>query len=379
MDCTAIQTVARLRRQLPTQRAHLVLQQVELRAKAHAKFVAAERMFFTPLGLEQATDEVVARSKAERFPSGAPTADLCCGVGGDLLALAARGSVCGVDSDPIITLVAEANSRVGIADGGQPSGKRTQVQTADVRALDVASFATWHIDPDRRSEGRRTTRVDLHEPPPEVIEQLLAACPNGAVKLAPAAVLPTGWAERAELEWISSRRECRQLVAWFGNLANGPGRRRATVLGAARDQRRTVCSERESPIGPLCPISPTIDLFVFEPDAAVIAAHLTGALAAEHGLRAIAPRAVYLTGPQAIDDLALSSFEVLEVLPLRAATIKRWLAERRIGRLEIKKRGIELDPCQLQRQLKVPGNEQATLLATRRGQRAIAIMARRIV
>ncbi len=379
MDCTAIQRIARLRRDLSPQRAHLVLQQVELRAKAHAKFAAAERMFLTPLGLEQASDEVVARYKAERFPNGGQMADLCCGIGGDLLALAARGPVCGVDRDPILAIVAEANARVGVADGDRPIGECIHVQTTDVRSLDVTPFAAWHIDPDRRSEGRRTTRVDLHEPPPDVIERLLAACPNGAVKLAPAAVLPTGWAERAELEWISSRRECRQLVAWFGNLANSPGRRRATVLGAAREQRRTVCGEGESPIGPICPLGPTIDRFVFEPDAAVIAAHLTGALAAEHGLRAIAPRAVYLTGPRAIDDLALSCFEVLEVLPLRAATLKRWLADRRIGRLEIKKRGIELDPRQLQRQLKLPGDEQATLLATRLGQRAIAIIARRIV
>ena len=195
------------------------------------KFAAAERMFFTPLGLEQATDEVVAACKAERFPAGGPLADLCCGVGGDLLALAARGPVCGVDRDPIMATIAEANARVTLG-----CDNRVSVQTNDVRSLDIAPFTAWHIDPDRRSSGRRTTRVELHEPPPEVIERLLAVCPNGAVKLAPAAALPTGWSERAELEWFSSRRECRQLVAWFGNLASRPSQRQATMLGAAPER-----------------------------------------------------------------------------------------------------------------------------------------------
>ena len=78
----------RLRRQFSPARVHLLLEQVELRRRAAVKFERAEEMFFTRLGLEQATDLWVAAYKARRFAGRSPVADLCCGIGGDLLALA---------------------------------------------------------------------------------------------------------------------------------------------------------------------------------------------------------------------------------------------------------------------------------------------------
>ena len=41
-------------------------------------------MFFTSVGLEQATDFVTATYKAQRFSIGGRYVDLCCGLGGDL-------------------------------------------------------------------------------------------------------------------------------------------------------------------------------------------------------------------------------------------------------------------------------------------------------
>ena len=73
---------ARLRRQLSAERAHLVLEQLELRERGKRKFTAAARIFFTPRALEQATDQWVATYKAARFAGAGPTADFCCGLGG---------------------------------------------------------------------------------------------------------------------------------------------------------------------------------------------------------------------------------------------------------------------------------------------------------
>src|SRR5947209_8078448 len=80
------------RKDLSAERARLVLEQVALRRKGAGKFSLAGRMFFTSIGLEQATDEWVADYKAKRFAARSMMlADLCCGIGGDLLALAALG------------------------------------------------------------------------------------------------------------------------------------------------------------------------------------------------------------------------------------------------------------------------------------------------
>ena len=59
--------IARLRRNLTATRAHLLIEQVELRRRAAEKFTLAARMFFTRTALEQATDEKTAAYKALRF------------------------------------------------------------------------------------------------------------------------------------------------------------------------------------------------------------------------------------------------------------------------------------------------------------------------
>ncbi len=372
-----LQLATRLRTALPAERARLVVQQAELRRRAAEKFTRADRMFFTPLGLEQSTDQWIAEYKAGRLAESSPSdgelADLCCGIGGDFLAMAARGPVAGVERDPAIAIFAEANRAVcaGIHRGPN-SG---QVKVAEVAAFDMSPFAAWHMDPDRRPDGRRTTKVAFHEPPPEVIEGLLAAAPNAAIKLAPAAAMPDDWASRAELEWISRRRECRQLVAWFGSLTRRPGIRRATMLDSEGRVKRTLCGEPNSK----APIAAKIGCYVFEPDAAVLAAKLAGSLAAEHQLSTVAADVSYFTGDQPLADPALAGFEVLELLPLRPKTLKGWLAHRGIGRLEIKKRGLDIDPNQLGRQLQVPGDNAAVLLITRISGRPLVIAAQRIV
>ena len=232
----------RLRKFLSPSRARLVFEQVELRRRARVKFTAADRMFFTRVGLEQATDCFVAAYKAARFPAGEPIADLCCGIGGDLSALARRGPVTGLDRDPIAALLAETNLQRGtdlqpvLLPNVQP---RTQVRCMDVSAFPLHETLAWHLDPDRRSEGRRTTRIEFHEPGPEIMERLLEACGNAAIKLAPAAEVPATWARAAELEWIGRGRQCRQLVAWFGRLAEHPGRRRATIVSPVRELEST--------------------------------------------------------------------------------------------------------------------------------------------
>jgi hypothetical protein len=126
-------------------------------------------------------------------------------------------------------------------------------------------------------------------------------------------------------------------------------------------------------------IAPRIDHYVFDVDSAVLAAHLKGALAAEHGLSALAAGATYLTGSSPIvDDAALACFEVTDALPMETRKLSRHLAERSIGRLEIKKRGVEIDPEHLRRELKLRGDRTATLLIANSGGRTLAILAQRV-
>src|SRR4051812_50008308 len=73
-----LQQTTRLRKYFSAERAHLLLEQVELRRRGMKKFSAASRMFFTRIGLEQATDQAIATYKNGRFPLDQSRADLCC-------------------------------------------------------------------------------------------------------------------------------------------------------------------------------------------------------------------------------------------------------------------------------------------------------------
>ena len=65
-------------------------------------------------------------------------------------------------------------------------------------------------------------------------------------------------------------------------------------------------------------------------------------------------------------------------MPLKTKRVASYLRERNIGRLEIKHRAIELSPDKLRRELKLRGDESGVLLATRVGEKRIAILARRV-
>jgi hypothetical protein len=373
------QLATRLRKTLSAERTHLILAQMELRRRAAAKFADAERMFFTPTALQQATDQWVGACKAGRFPPGRPVADLCCGIGGDLLGMAQRGPVVGVERDPAVALLAEANCRevLGIVtsqSGGAVSPPYfAEIRLADARQIALGDLAAWHIDPDRRASGRRTTRLEAYEPSLAELDRLLTQNPNAAVKLAPATVVPDRWAEAAELEWISREGECRQQVAWFGGLAQSPGQRSATVVSKT-DAAHTITGRPDVPLT----VAPQIGRYAYEPDAAVLASRLVGDVASRHALCAIAADVAYLTGDALIEDVALAAFEVRDLMPLELKRLKEYLRRRRIGKIEVKKRGLSIDPDRLRRQLASDGEASATLLLTRHGQRSLAIVARRV-
>jgi len=324
-------------------------------------------MFFTRKGLEQATDEQLAQYKAGRFEAGAPAFDLCCGIGGDLISLAGRGNAKGVDSDPVVALLAGANLRAqGVA------GDEEMILVQDAAGVSLGGMA-WHCDPDRRAQGRRATRGELFEPSLESLGGLLAQSGDAAIKLAPATEAPAAWSDAAELEWLGSRAECRQQVAWFGRLARHPGGRAATVVNSAGDSRTIRGSSQSVP-----PPAATVGSYVYEPHAAVLAAKLEGALCEEHGLSPVSTGIAYLTGDEPIDDEALDAFEVCDVLPLDRRQVREYCREHKIGRLEIKKRGVDVEPDQLRREIAAEGDNEATLLVAPLAGRVRVVVARRL-
>jgi hypothetical protein len=214
--------------------------------------------------------------------------------------------------------------------------------------------------------------LEWSEPGPDDLDRALDQNMNAGIKLAPAANIPAAWAESAEAEWIGERDECRQLFLRFGQLTATHGIRTATLV----DTQGQIAGQVQGPAPPPL-VGSAILRYVFEPHACVRAAGLIDALASRYGLRRISTDAPYLTGDQPIQDRLLAAFVVAEVMPFDLRRLKQAIRQRGWGRLEIKKRASSVQPEQLMRKLRVPGDGQGVVLVSPRGKNFCAILAQR--
>jgi hypothetical protein len=333
---------------------------VRLRERARVKFGAdADAMFFTPAGVEQATRAGVAEHRAARFAAAGATdvLDLCCGIGGDLLALAAAGlAVDGVDADPLTAAVATANAEaLGLAD-------RVTVRCADVTTVDLRGVSAAFCDPARRAGGRRVFDPAAYSPPWDFLRGLTVAVPRSGVKVAPGldhALIPAG----AEAEWVSDGGDVKELALWSGDLAGVP--RRATLLPSGATLTGTGAD--------LAPVG-EIGEWLYDPDGAVVRAHLIAELASLLGATTIDPSIAYLTTSRRVDTPFARAYRVDDVLPFSLKRLRSALRSRGVGRVEIKKRGSALDVEQLRRDLRLAGDADATVVLTRVAGRPIVLL-----
>ena len=213
-----------LRKEMTPARCALVLELAQLRIRARKKFTLAEQMFFTKRGLQQASGYEIADYKARRFVECTRVADICCSIGGDLLALAKVAETVGVDNDPVTTLYAQRNAEVHDL-------QNASTAECDFEDFDLAGFGGIHIDPDRRAKGStagRTTHGDFFSPSLPSIFERLPESKFAAIKVAPATLALDCLPEQFELEWIGDRRECKQQMIWTGAAVRSPGAMTAT-------------------------------------------------------------------------------------------------------------------------------------------------------
>jgi hypothetical protein len=368
-DRPAHQVASSLRKDHSISRTHLLLDQKELRNRALLKFPLAKEMFFTRRGLEQSTDFWVASHKARRFPGECQVADLCCGVGGDLLALAKRGPVVGVDLDPVLSLFALENAKA--------AGVSSQVSTKTQAVEELlGSLDVWHIDPDRRPDGKRVSRIETSLPSAAWMNQLLTQHPTGAIKLAPGDPGAGMTTDQVEWEFISRDGEVRQQVVYFGALTQRPMERVCTVLSRAG---RLLAEFSALTVDGAAPpqIAPRIGRYLYEPDASVTVAGLETNLGMKYELAFTSFPRGYLTGDVEILDPVMQRFEVIEAMPFDRRKLKSALQTRGIGRLEVKSREKSVEANQLQKDMATRGGNVATLLVTRFDGKIWAVLANR--
>lgn len=371
-----------------------VVGQARLRSRATSKFGEfAARMLFTRAGLEQATRRTVGAHHAGRLRAVglSHVADLGCGIGGDALAFAAMGlQVTAVDADEVTAAIAAYNlavfgdrvevrhataedfiARTPRFDSLRSRGDRNSAD-GPAENFTGGADAVW-LDPARRTGGHSETRrirAEDYSPPLDWAFDLAGRIPTG-IKLGPAHdrdALPPD----AEAQWISADGSVVELVLWSGVLARDGVRRSALVLRGDEAHELTAASDSED--------EPSRELgeFLHEPDGAIIRARLIGDVARSLDAGMLDPHIAYLTSDAAGTSPFVQSFRVRETLPAKVPAINAALRAQGIGTLEIKKRGVDVDPAQFRRKLALRGDEAATLFLTRVGQKRLAILADRV-
>ena len=343
-----------LRREYPAELAAAAMAQYELRLSAREKFSRAMEMLFTRDGYEQASSETIARHRAARFAAASRVADLCCGIGGDLIALAAsarqaKAAVLAVDRDPVHARLAVHNTGVyGVA--GQ-----VRACVADVRDIALHGVDAVFIDPARRA-GTQRFRAGVSQPPLDwclgLTERVPAVCVKAAPGL-PAELIPPGW----EAEFIADRRDLKEAVLWSPAFATAA--RRATVLPAGD----TLAAQPGAQGDPVPVTEP--GEYLLDPSPAVTRAGLVEDLARLAGARKIDPRIAFLTADSDLSTPFARTLRVVESAPWNEKRFAVRLRELGVGAADIRRRGLAGDVDQIRRRLKLNGPRRATLVITR--------------
>ncbi|MFF4290799.1 methyltransferase domain-containing protein [Streptomyces sp. NPDC001633] len=390
----------RLRRDHAAPLVSAALTQARLRQRAAVKFGAdAQRMYFTPNGVEQSTRASVAAHRAARLAGlGVRTlADLCCGIGGDALALARAGiRVLAVDRDPLACAAARANAEaLGLAE-------LIEVRCADVTEVDTTGYDAVFVDPARRTKARggRIFDPEAYSPPLSWAVEAARTAPFAALKIAPG-VPHEALPEDAETEWISYGGEVKEAVVWFARPGRGdgpvPGREDEPVPGGgekpvagggnepaaggggkpvhrggdepvAGGRRATLLPGGDSLLGAGLPDPEPgpVGRYLYEPDGAVIRAHLVAEVAAGLDGRLIDPTIAYVTADALRPTPFATAYAITDVLPFNVKRLKALLREREVGVAVIKKRGSAVEPEELRKKLKLGGGgNSCTIFLTR--------------
>lgn len=374
------------------------------------------------LALEQSTAQDIGRWKSNLWPSGEAACgksvhDLCCGMGGDSFFLPRELNVIGVDLDEARLAMYSYNMQV-------VRGNCAGTILGDVREIasnnnsnEEKNYADYFtIDPARRAVDGENQR-DLRNLTPtfEEVLEISRHYKGGMAKLPPGyptAEIP----QNAELIYIGSHSDCRELLVLFGELAANPGKVRAIMvdkigntvnagdgsinsinrkpaewfgtlaeiqaasnkdaehdLPGCERSFRNATSESDLPVG-------SISRYLAEPTAVLVRSHLfgTAALAVAPDAHLISEGIAYVASDVQLPAPGFASFEVMESCEIATGAVREMLKKHGIGKLTLKLRGVKVDPDEEIKRLKPKGKNEAVLFYTRVAGEKTAILAKRV-
>ena len=356
-ESNALPLLTGLRQTLSMTEAAAVLTTLRLRKKALAKFPRfAQDMLFTEAGLQQASHPLARSYRAGLIESSA-VLDVCCGIGGDSLALAAAGKrALGLDLDPVRVAIARHNAAA--------MGLEAEFQVADAARPLPSGYRCIFFDPGRRDrQGRRLHHVERYQPPLSLLR--LWKAEEIIVKLSPAVDLRQLEAYGGQVEFISTKGQLTEALLWRQRPSALP---RATLL--LDNGAHHLSHETHASVDIAAPAA-----WLFEPDPAILRAGLAQTLAQQLNANLIDETIAYLTMEERAETPWGRYWKILDWMPFQLKRLRRYLAERGVGHITVKKRGFAMSPEALIARLRLrAGAEARVLVMTRHQGQPIAII-----
>lgn len=331
-----------------------ILAYIEIVPKYRKKFRTEKFLACDRLALEQSTAADIGIFKAKLFEGAGTIDDLCCGMGGDSFFLGKNFKVRGVDLSPDRIEMFRHNA--------QALGLSAEAVVADIRTLESRSeFFT--VDP-----ARRETLADNQRNFSELTPSLSEICEMAKLYRGGMTKLPPGYPENeiprgTEILYIGSRSDCRECLVLFGALAKNPDTVSAVVIDSEDEAHIWNFARGFSPELPTQ--SPA--KFLAEPLPVLVRSHLFPAVALKENADAhlISEGIAYVSSDSPFDAKAFRNFQILGTAPIATGKVRALLKEHDIGKLTLKKRGVEIVPEKEIQRLAPRGHKEAVLFYTR--------------
>ncbi len=340
-------------------------EQIACRKKAAVKLPSLSRfpLLYTRLALEQASGERAAEWKASLM-QGRRAIDLTGGLGIDTLFLARRFEhVVSCERSEVLSRLAEANRRVmGVAN------VETRIGDSEELLAGYAddSFDWLLVDPARREHGGRSAGLTASSPDVVRLHDLmLRKAAKACIKASPAleiSGLETQLPSLFEVIVLSVDGECKEVLLLL-DREHVAGKRpgiRAVCFGKEPFE---IASSGDEP--PDRAVAEAPGAWLYEPDAAIIKARLTGELARQMQLEFLNFSVDYLTSDKLIEPFPGRSFRIEEFRPFRPKSFRKELAELGITNAAIQRRDFPLSVEELRKRYKIGESSERFLFFTK--------------
>jgi hypothetical protein len=340
-------------------------EQIACRKKAAVKLPSLARfpLLYTRLSLEQASGERAAEWKASLM-QGRRAIDLTGGLGIDTLFLSRRfEQVASCERDEVLARLAEANRSVmEVTNVESRFGDSEEI----LAGYGDDSFDWLFVDPARREHGGRS--AGLQQSSPDVVrlhDLMLRKAAKVCVKASPAleiSGLETQLPSLSEVIVLSVDGECKEVLLLLEreHVAGILPGIRAVCLGKEPFE---IASDADGDAGIIIADAP--GAWLYEPDAAIIKARLTGELARQLHLEFLNHSVDYLTSAHRVEPFPGRSFRIEQYRPFRPKSFRKELTELGITNAAIQRRDFPLSVEELRKRYRIGESSERFLFFTK--------------